>query len=368
MTKPCFFLATTWWGDGNSLAQYHRALAEEIARRGWQVVMLVPGHVGAAAPESNPAVYDWPSRRPTRLQDAAFLRRLITQYRPCCILSSFGAVNVCITVSRLLGVPHRLAWYHTLTSQIDIDWKHSQFKKRWLRGRKQLVYRMATKLIPVSEAAKRDLISAFGMPASKCRIFYNSLPAPPLGPPSGNRNSGTLLCVGRLDPAKGHDVLIRAFARIAEDLPGARLHLAGSGPMESDLRRLAHNLGVVDRVNFLGALAPKEVLERLRLAAVSVVPSRSDNCPLVVIESLVCGIPIVASAVGGIPEMLTDGEDALLVPPDDPTSLASRLKSVLSDAELASHLGANAHSRFEKQFDSARVVPEQVDWLLGEIS
>lgn len=368
MTNRCIFIATTWWGGDNSLALYHRALAEEIARRGWRVVMLVPGNAKAAAPDGNPAVYDWPSRRPTRLQDAAFLRKLILRHRPRCVLSSFGAVNVCTTVSRLLGVSHRLAWYHTLTSQIDIDWKQSQPKKRLLRLRKRLVYRMATKLIPVSEAAQRDLLGAFGVPARKCQVFYNSLPAPRIHLGSDVRDAGNVMCVGRLDAVKGQDVLIRAFARIAEELPGAQVHLAGSGPTEESLRKLADHLGIADRVNFLGALPPNEVLERLQLAAVSIVPSRSDNCPHVVIESLACGTPVIASAVGGIPEMLTDGEDALLVPPDDPGLLADRLQSVLSDHELSHRLSRGALAKFENQFDSARVVPRQVDWLLSEIS
>ena len=101
----------------------------------------------------------------------------------------------------------------------------------------------------------------------------------------------------------------------------------------------------------------------MRAATVTILPSRSDNCPLVIIESLAVGTPVIGSRVGGIPEVVRDGIDGFLVPPDDPQALAAKLDLVLANAGLREKLRANARAGFLSRFEQREAVREQADWL-----
>src|SRR5690606_13974896 len=113
--------------------------------------------------------------------------------------------------------------------------------------------------------------------------------------------------------------------------------------------------GTADRVRFLGLVGPERVAALMRAARVVVLPSRSENFPLVVLEALAAGAPLVATRVGGIPEAVRDGREALLVPPDDPAALAGALARVLADPALRARLAAAALARSDA-FSEARIV------------
>jgi glycosyltransferase involved in cell wall biosynthesis len=176
------------------------------------------------------------------------------------------------------------------------------------------------------------------------------------------RDSNRTVCVGRLHPTKGQDVLLRAIARLKDRFPDTFFEFIGDGPCREDCERIANELGIADRCSFLGRLPHDEVLRRMASAAVSVVPSRSECFGLVNIESLAMGTPVIASNVGGIGEIFEDGEEGFLVPPDDPEQLADRLARVLSDPGLRQTMSEKAHLRF-KYFEQDKLVHEQVDWL-----
>lgn len=98
-------------------------------------------------------------------------------------------------------------------------------------------------------------------------------------------------------------------------------------------------------------------------ALVTLVPSRADNCPLTVIESLAVGTPLVASAAGGIVELVRDGIDGFLITPDDPEALAEKLKILLTNPKLREKMGANARRRFLDCFEQREAIAKQADWL-----
>jgi glycosyltransferase involved in cell wall biosynthesis len=177
-----------------------------------------------------------------------------------------------------------------------------------------------------------------------------------------NKDARRTICVGRLHPTKGQDVLIRAIARLKDRFPDARFEFVGDGPCMDDCVKLAEELEIADRCRFTGRLTHDEVLRRLATSSVSVVPSRSECFGLVNIESLAVGTPVVASHVGGISEIVNDGEEGFLVPPDDPVSLAERLGELLGDPELRAEMTDKALQRFQ-YFAQQRLIGEQVDWL-----
>jgi glycosyltransferase involved in cell wall biosynthesis len=241
---------------------------------------------------------------------------------------------------------------------------------RWLRWRKRLVYRAATHLVSASRAGLADLLEVFRVEAEKCRVFYNSL-ADPLKPARRQPVAPapfTVVCIGRLFPTKGQDVLLRAAALLKDRLPQLRVELVGDGPSAQALRTLAAELGVARMCHFIGAVNHARVMAHIQAATVTVVPSRSDNNPLVVIESLALGIPVIASSVGGIVESLTDGVEGFLVPPEDPAALAEKLFAVLTQQELRQALGRRARARFLNQFEQDKLLAEQVAWFETRVS
>jgi glycosyltransferase involved in cell wall biosynthesis len=146
--------------------------------------------------------------------------------------------------------------------------------------------------------------------------------------------------VGRLVPEKGVDVFLQAAALVLAVVPQARFLVVGDGPVRADLERQAAGLGIADRVTFTGfrADAP-QVIAGLDLLAV---PSRSDGSPLVVCEAMAAGVPVVASRVGGLPDLVADGRTGLLVGPGRSEELARALVSLLLDPTAADELGTRS--------------------------
>ena len=220
----------------------------------------------------------------------------------------------------------------------------------WRRRQRWLVRRVIghlDALVSVSDASARAVELSLGLARGRVRTIYNAVD---LGARDGaeegastatDRSRPLVGAVGRLSPEKGFDVLVRAVAQ----LPGARTVVAGDGPERETLERLAHELGIASLVTFVGWVDPP--WSDHLVPDVLVVPSRREGFGLVAAEALMSGIPVVASAVGGLPEVLEEGVAGLLVPPEDPTALARAIESVLSD-------GQSTRARVSRGLESAR--------------
>jgi glycosyltransferase involved in cell wall biosynthesis len=152
--------------------------------------------------------------------------------------------------------------------------------------------------------------------------------------------------LGRLAPAKGVVTLIEALARLRT--PGAQLLLVGDGPERSRLEGVARRLGVAERVHITGFVEHHRVPAVLASGDVLVLPSVYEELGTVLIEAMAVGLPVIASRVGGIPELIHDGENGLLVPPGDVRPLAAAIDRVLGDPDLARRLAAAARRRVSK--------------------
>jgi glycosyltransferase involved in cell wall biosynthesis len=165
-----------------------------------------------------------------------------------------------------------------------------------------------------------------------------------------------LLCVGRLIPIKGHLVLLRAFAEARRQLPDLELEIAGSGPLEPALKALVRELGVTDAVRFLGQVSPiQAAIER---AAVIVVPSMGEGFGMVALEAMERSRPVIAAAIGGLGELVRDGETGLLIPAGEAEPLRDAIVRIAGDLDLARQMGAagrrRALSRFLQVFCTER--------------
>ena len=165
-----------------------------------------------------------------------------------------------------------------------------------------------------------------------------------------------LLCVGRLIPIKGHIVLLRAFADAKKQLPELQLDVAGRGPLEPALRALVRELGVAESVHFLGHVSPiQAAIER---SAVVVVPSMGEGFGMVALEAMERARPVVAAAIGGLGELVRDGETGILVPAGEAEPLRDAIVRLAGDLDLARAMGEagrrRALSRFLQTFCTER--------------
>jgi glycosyltransferase involved in cell wall biosynthesis len=168
-----------------------------------------------------------------------------------------------------------------------------------------------------------------------------------------------IVAVGNLYPVKGHAGLIDAvtgLAARATDLPPWRLAIAGRGAEEARLRQMTAERRLDGRVQLLGFR--EDAADVIAAADVFALPSLSEGLPLALAEAMFAGKAIVASSVGGIPEIVNDGVEALLTPSGDAAALASRLESVLRDGALRARLGDAARRRAEERLSVERMTDE----------
>lgn len=167
----------------------------------------------------------------------------------------------------------------------------------------------------------------------------------------------TVFCIGTLHEVKGQSYLMEACRRLSDRGILLACHFVGDGPDRRELVRQAARAGIGDRVHFRGRLTQVEVRQALRGADVVAAPSvptrsgRREGIPVALMEAMASGVPVVASRISGIPELVEDGETGLLVEPRDVEGLASALERLLQDGGLRRRLGAAGREKVEREFD-----------------
>lgn len=246
------------------------------------------------------------------------------------------------------------------TGAVLVSTKHNDdpFRSGRMRHLERLLTRRTARVVCITEALARFNEEVVGLPAAKLRVVHYGLDEPPApwGPPGGPDipdEVPVLLVVGRLVRQKGVDVAIAALARVREQHPDTRLVVLGEGPLRAELGALAAQLGLSDAVSLPGRVG--DVSWWYRRASVVVHPSRWEGFGLALLEAMLCERPIVGSDVSSIPEIVVDGETGLLVPPDDPESLAEAASALLDDPARARALGAAGLERARTEFSVARM-------------
>lgn len=217
--------------------------------------------------------------------------------------------------------------------------------------REGAVLSAAASVVTTSAWARRVLLQLYSLPGDRVHVAEPGVEPAKLAP--GTATAGALLSVAAVIPGKGHDVLVDALA----PLTGLRWECLCVGSLERDpafvarLRRRVAAGGMDDRMRFSGPRAGAELADSYGAADVLVLPSRAETYGMVVAEALARGLPVVAADVGGVPEALGHGADAirpgLLVPPDDPAALRDALRAWLEDSDLRLRLRRAARERRE---------------------
>ncbi|HSW65814.1 MAG TPA: glycosyltransferase family 4 protein [Bacillota bacterium] len=198
----------------------------------------------------------------------------------------------------------------------------------------------------------------------RVEVIHNGINLPKFSP---NIDGKDILFVGRIDDSKGVDLLLRAMKKIEAIVPGARLTIVGDGSYKTSCQDLAKQLHLKS-VNFLGRKTHSESLRLMAKNTLLVVPSRyPDNLPTVCLEAMATGRPVVAAAVGGIPEMVIDGDTGLLFRTGDSDELAEKIADILRDPGLARRMGRAARSRAEKEFSVQKYIHTTIKLYIGTI-
>src|SRR5205823_10527319 len=219
--------------------------------------------------------------------------------------------------------------------------------------------RFVSKYIAVCESDARFLENKKQVPAQKIAIIHNGVDTRRFAVPQDARKAirpalgfteadSVLIMVARLHPGKGHRVLLDAMRQLLHFYPKLKLICLGEGEGEPELRALCESFGLAHCVRLVGY--QKNVPEWLTAADVNVLPSFYEGLPLTILEAMACGLPTVASNVGGIPEAIEDGVSGLLVPPGDPHRLAEALSVLVRDVAMRGRFGHAARARVEQGF------------------
>lgn len=250
--------------------------------------------------------------------------------------------------------------------------EHSEasWRGRWATLVGRLAYRRTAHIIAVSAPIRQRLVERDGVPAERVTVIPCAMPqdcprqpSPALPETLGGRP--LVGVVARLQPEKGVDVLLRAASRIVDRRPECTLVVMGDGPLRAMLEAQAARLGLAGHVHFLGFRPDVPAL--LPLLEVLVVPSLSEGAPLVVLEAMAAGVPVVASATGGIPDQIRHEEDGLLVPPGDDAALAAAVLCLLEDPALARRYGEAGRRKVEQEFGFEEMV-DRIEGIYQRVS
>lgn len=252
--------------------------------------------------------------------------------------------------SRLAGVPY------TITTR---RWVHSYggLKLFQYRLSAALMDRCSDAIIAVCEAARQQAIRE-GTPPEKIKTVYNSVPLPSPTPTNPRPLEGHPVfgSVGRLQPYKGHRYLVEAAPLVLAELPDARFVLVGDGSARAQLERQAEELGVSRYISFLGERP--DGADLLQHFDVFVLPSLVEGLPNAVLEAMAAGLPIVATGVGGVPELIEHGQSGLLVPAESSGELARAMVQLWRDESVRRRCAEAARETAATRFSVSREVVE----------
>jgi len=237
---------------------------------------------------------------------------------------------------------------------------------RLLRATRTAALRRARRVI-VPSAYLRSIAVGWGLDPGRVTVVPNPAPEVPVRPTRHEARAAlgvqgfALGTAGRLTAQKALGDALEALARV----PEVELLVVGDGPERASLERRAGGLGIADRVRFLGAGTRDDVVALFRAVDAALLTSAWENLPHTLLEALAAGAPVVATSVGGIPEVVRDGENGLLVPPNDPTALAAAIERIARDDGLRASLAAAAAPSVETLAEP-RILGRIVQVIVGD--
>jgi glycosyltransferase involved in cell wall biosynthesis len=214
----------------------------------------------------------------------------------------------------------------------------------------RFAFRRVTQVVALGEYWRQLVVTWLGVDPSRVCILPNAIAAPPEPPPRTPASDCELIFLGYVTPKKGMDDLLAALGSVDLAARKWRLTIVGAGEIDR-YRSMASELGIGDRISFLGWVSETEVPALLSRADILVLPSHFECLPMSIIEAMAHGLPVVATAVGAVPEAVVDGDTGLLVPPEAPSELGRAIARLIDAPAERLRLGSNGRRRFSAKFE-----------------
>ncbi len=351
-----------WPPDSGGPASHAPALADFLAERGHLVEVVT---TASAGPERRTYPVLWANRKsPLRHLRAALLVRRAA--RRADVVYATSMIRRAAIGARLARRPlvvklvsdevfERATRSGRYAGTLDeFQRVGGDVRTRFLRSTRNAAVKSARHVFCPSTYL-RDVALGWGLEPARTSVLPNPAPALPELPERATLrkelglDGDVVAFAGRLGPQKSVDTLLDALVGVS----AVTLAIAGDGPERAALERRAHELGLDGRVRFLGSVSRDSVLRLFRAADASVLPSAWENFPHTVVEALAVGCPVIATGVGGVPEVVVDGENGLLVPPRDAAALTAAIARFFGDEDLRARLAAAAARSVEGYSEQA---------------
>ena len=360
-----------WPPDVGGPASHAPEVADWLVAHGHEVEVATTAD---RRPDPRPYPVHWASRRlPRGVRHVRAVQLISRAARRADVVYSTGMVGRSALgaalarrpiVQKLTSDPtyERSIRYGLFGGDLDSFQRAGGLRVRTLRAARNFALRRASRILIPSESL-RGLAVAWGIRADRIEVLPNPIARPPrLGERDRLRErhglrGPTVVFAGRLSVQKAVDVALDALTRLDD----VSLVIAGDGPDAEKLRSLAVDLGLDGRARFLGPQPRETVFELLRAADAVVLSSKWENFPHVLVEALAVGTPVISSSAGGVTEIVRDGENGLLVPPEDAPALAAAIRRYFDDEELRERLRTAAPGSV------ARFAPERIYARLVEV-
>ncbi len=301
-------------------------LVEGGRERGWEQIVLNPFAADGASHELEQLVSPTPVAQTectTVRQVPAvwrWTRRQLQRFAPDIVQAHLFHAEVLTAASAPRGPLRLLSHQHG-----ELFLVRGERTRLWLD---RWAGRRYTKVIGCSEAVARFLREEYRYPDDRVTAIVNGWDGRPL-PPDRGHSEPRAICIANFRPEKAHDVLIKAWSDVAEALPGATLRLVGDGPLRRQVGQAIDAAGLTQNVELMGPV--ENVWPLLAQSDLFVLASRSEPLGIVVLEAMAAGLAVVATAVGGLKELVDPGRTGLLVPRDDPQQLGGAVIELLRD-------------------------------------
>ncbi|TYO93888.1 1,4-alpha-glucan branching protein domain-containing protein [Desulfallas thermosapovorans] len=236
--------------------------------------------------------------------------------------------------------------------------------QRHIHSLEQELANRADLIIGCSRYMGREIARLFNQPADKINIIPNGVDIDSISPDREKKSPGeekSIVFLGRLVPEKGVQVLIKALPLILQQAGPVKLHIAGKGPYQSELAKLARDLGVAGQVHFNGFVNDHDRNKLLGRSDVAVFPSLYEPFGIVALEAMAAGIPVVVSDTGGLRDIIEHGIDGYCAPPGDPAMLAHYIAELLNNPELARHFTRRARRNVAVKFNWQQIASDTLE-------
>lgn len=282
------------------------------------------------------------------------LFRLLKKEKPDVVHTHIGAARYAIPIAVLCGIPSKIHTVHSVAQQ--------EQEKAGKIINNFLFKCCGAVPVALSEEVEKTVEEVYGLPERKIPVVLNGIDLSKCQVKGSYAKKETfkILHIGRFVDAKNHALILKSFAEFAEKYPDARLQLIGDGELRKEMEQLATELGVAQKVQFAGLQS--NVYPWLHDADVFILPSKYEGVPMTLIEAMGTGLPIIASAVGGISDMLEDGASALLIQPTQ-QELEFALEKIYKDETLRKSLGESA-LKASKKFSSIEMARKYLEIYL----